>query len=485
MNMNNSCKFFTPLLVSLFTGFVQVAYGHSSVIGERPVIERHVDQMNIDNGKLNVDELFQLGNDLFTARFNRLDGQGRPTSTGTGAFRNEGQPDFIRTSAPESNSCFGCHNIPEVGGAGEFVVNVFVLAQAADPVIESVSADFSNDRNTLGMFGAGPIEMLSREMSEDLIAIREQTAVAALSSGNPETRALISKGVSFGAITVMPNGKVDPSDIEGVDWDLIIKPFHQKGAVVSLRQFTNNAMNHHHGMQSVERFGENTDPDSDQVMNELSVGDITALSIYQAALSTPTVVMPRNHKRRKAVKMGRRMFDEIECSSCHVPLMRLNSRYFTEPSPFNPPGNTRPDDVGSVFAFDMTREGDGIRLSRSGKSGARIRAFTDMKRHNLCDAGDDFYCNEQLTQGSLVGFANVSDFTIAAQPRPTEEFLSRKLWDVGNSDPYGHRGDLTTLTEAIDHHAGEARNSRDAFFALPQSKQNAIIEFLKSLQVVD
>ena len=99
----------------------------------------------------------------------------------------------------------------------------------------------------------------------------EQTAIAALSSGNPETSPLISKGVSFGAITVMPNGKVDPTDIEGVDWDLIIKPFHQKGAVVSLRQFTNNAMNHHHGMQSVERFGENTDPDSDQVVNELSV----------------------------------------------------------------------------------------------------------------------------------------------------------------------------------------------------------------------
>ena len=66
-------------------------------------------------------------------------------------------------------------------------MNVFVLAQAADPVVESVSTDFSNDRNTLGMFGAGPIEMLGREMSEDLIAIREQTAIAALSSGNPET----------------------------------------------------------------------------------------------------------------------------------------------------------------------------------------------------------------------------------------------------------------------------------------------------------
>jgi CxxC motif-containing protein (DUF1111 family) len=69
-------------------------------------------------------------------------------------------------------------------------------------------------------------------------------------------------------------------------------------------------------------------------------------------------------------------------------------------------------------------------------------------------------------------------------PRPTEEFLTKKLWDVGNSDPYGHRGDLTTITEAIFFHGGEARDSRDALFALPQDDQNAIVEFLKALQVL-
>ena len=66
-------------------------------------------------------------------------------------------------------------------------------------------------------------------------------------------------------MTVLPDGRVDPTEIEGVDWDLIIKPFHQKGAVVSLREFTNNAMNHHHGIQSVERFGEGIDADQDGV----------------------------------------------------------------------------------------------------------------------------------------------------------------------------------------------------------------------------
>src|SRR5262249_6852904 len=155
--------------------------------------------------------------------------------------------------------CAGCHAQPRSGGAGDFVANVFVLAQALDPVTFSVSPEFSDERNTLGMMGAGPIEMLAREMSRDLIAGREAARAEAARTGRPASRALVSKGVSFGTVTVRPDGKIDPSGIVGVDWDLVVKPFHQKGAVVSLREFTNNAMNHHHGMQSVERFGLDTD----------------------------------------------------------------------------------------------------------------------------------------------------------------------------------------------------------------------------------
>jgi len=72
----------------------------------------------------------------------------------------------------------------------------------------------------------------------------------------------------------------------------------------------------------------------------------------------------------------------------------------------------------------------------------------------------------------------------APPPRPTEEFLTRKLWDAGNTDPYWHRGDLTTMTEAIYFHRGEARASRDAFFDLPEKDRDAIIEFLRTLQVL-
>ncbi len=453
------------------------------VIGERPAVERHLSQREIDRGRVRMKDLVEHGAAVFSARFNALDGQGRPASTGTGAPRVPDEPHMIRTSAPDSTSCAGCHAQPRAGGAGDFVANVFVLAQALDPVTESVSGNFSNERNTLGMMGAGPIEMLAREMTEELHAIRDECREEAARLNVPVTLALVAKGVEFGRVTAMPNGKIDPSEIEGVDWDLIVKPFHQKGAVVSLREFTNNAMNHHHGIQTVERFGEDVDADLDGVVNELSVGDITAATIFQAALDVPVEVRPKERERREAAERGSMLFDAVGCNECHVREFTLRSRDFSEPNPYNPAGNLRLLDVPHPFTFDMTKDGAKPNLERGPHGTAIIRPFTDLKRHNLNDADFGHFDNEILAQGTLNGFADPSEFTIPAEPRPTGEFLSRKLWDVGNSDPYGHRGDLSTMTEAIYFHGGDARESRDMFFELSSEERASIIEFLKTLRV--
>ncbi len=458
--------------------------GAPDLAGERPAVESHLDQADIDSGLVSLKELFARGQVLFDARFNKVDGQGRPASTGTGAPRVPNQPAFIRTSSPEANSCAGCHNQPRSGGGGDFVANVFVLAQALDPVTTSVADTFSNERNTLGMMGSGPIEMLAREMSTELIAIRVAARDEAANTNQAVTRDLVAKGVSFGKITVLPDGRVDPSQIEGVDWDLIIKPFHQKGAVVSLREFTNNALNHHHGIQSVERFGADLDPDQDGVTNEATVGDLTALTIFQAALNTPGTVVPSDPQRRSAVEAGRTLFAQVNCTDCHIPSMELKDRNFSEPNPFNPPGNLGPSGVAKPFSFDMTREGSRPRLEKSAGDGALVRAFTDLKRHNLNDVELNHFNNEKVPQGKLNGFADPAEFTIAPTPRPTNQFLTRKLWDAGNSMPYGHRGDLTTLTEAIHFHGGDARASRDAYFALSVNERSSILEFLRSMQAL-
>lgn len=452
---------------------------------DTPVISVHVEQADIDSGALRFKEIVRFGEALFAAPFNRCDGSGRPHTTGGGAkralptFSEEGEPlsdgqiEKLRTSAPDSDSCAGCHALPETGGAGDFVANVFVLAQTLDPVTLSVSPERSNSRNTLGMHGAGPIEMLSREMSEDLLAQR-----AGLPDG---VHTLTTKGVDF-EIEIFA-GEVVAA--EGIDADLIVKPFHQAGKVVSLREFSDNAFNHHHGMQAEERFDLNpakgeADYDEDGVERELTIGDITATSIYQAQLSTPVQVMPKKWRDRRIVESGERLFGQVGCTGCHMSEMVLSSRDFVEPNPFNPPG-TCGDAAGGCadYSFDMTRQGDKPRLKRGQQGTAIVRAYTDLKRHNLCDDPGDvdpirFFCNELLAQGRA-----------DQDGKPGAEFfLTRKLWDVGNTAPYGHRGDVSTIFEAILLHGGEGRVARDQYTNLSDADQRAIVAFLKTLRIV-
>ncbi len=444
---------------------------------DAPILAGHIEQDEIVDGTLTFSEVFEIGELLFVAVFNICDGQGRPATTGTGAARPPDQPSFIRTSAPDSSSCAGCHAQPRVGGGGDFVANVFVLAQALDPVTFSVSSEFSNERNTLGMMGSGAIEMLAREMSVEL-----QDQAAALGDGE---HVLFTKGVDF-EVTIA-GGEVVAS--RGVDTDLIIKPFHQAGAVISLREFSVNAFNHHHGMQAEERFDLNPDKgfdpdfDDDGVERELTIGDVTAVTIFQAALGVPGRILPAAPGDRTIVHQGQELFESAigvggaGCASCHVPVMPLDSRMFVEPNPFNPDGTF--SDGSQSVTFDLTKDGEKPRLERAKRSGAIVRSYTDLKRHNLCDAEDDpdpirYFCNEELAQGRP-----------EQDGRPGAEFfLTRKLWDVGNSAPYGHRGDLTTITDAILMHGGEARASRDAFASLSSDHQAAIVRFLKTLQML-
>jgi hypothetical protein len=452
----------------LFSVLASTSWLFANAGGDGPVVRTHLEQRQIDSGEVPFQTLFDRGKFLFAAKFNEFDGQGRPGTRGDGNPRVPGSaPRFIRTSAPDANSCAGCHNDPFPGGAGDIVANVFVLSQTLDPVNPSVGDQFSNERNTLGMHGSGAIEMLAREMSEDLIAIREAALKEAKSGGVAVVEPLVAKGVSFGSIAATAAGDVDTSRVEGVNADLIIRPFHQKGVVRSLREFSNNAFNHHHGIQSVERFGLG-DPDGDGITGELTIGDITAATIWQAALNTPGQVIPSEPNLARAVLRGEGTFTRIGCAECHVPELELRGTAFREPNPFSPVGNLRPADVPRPFTFDLASQGPLPRPQRSKSGGLLVRAFTDLKRHDLCDAELNHFDNERVIQAGV----------------PTRQFLTRKLWDAGSTAPYGHRGDLTSLTEAIHFHGGEGRRSRDAFFALEATARGEVIEFLKSLQIL-
>ncbi len=458
------------------------AQNPSPLIGEQPALQEHTNQADIENGGIKFNRLLEIGESIFAAPWTKLDGQGRPAATGSGTPTKRdalNDPGFLRTSGTDATSCTDCHNQPTLGGAGGFVANVFVLAQNLDPITDSVSAEFSNERNTLAMNGSGAIEMLAREMTANLLTIREAAVIEAKASKRSVIRRLDTKRVNFGQITANPDGTLDTSGVEGIDTDLIVKPFHQKGVVNSVRVFTVNAFNHHHGMEAVERFGlglkdskgnviNTHDFDEDGVPDELTVGDITAATLFQVAMNIPGQVIANDATRRAAAERGEAKFSAIGCADCHKPALILDSPLFTEPNPYNPVGNLRVQDVPHPYTFDMTGEIPKPRLERSGPSGAIVRAYTDLKRHVICDSMDPYFFNERLLQSGV----------------PINQFLTRKLWDVGNTAPYGHRGDLTTITEAILHHAGEARPIRERFGSLSKDQQGEIVEFLRQLQIL-
>ncbi|MDA1190045.1 MAG: thiol oxidoreductase [Chloroflexi bacterium] len=448
------------------------------VIGDVPALKQHTDQEAINAGQISVEELIRRGNELFVANFNKLDGAGRPETTDVedNNFRSMRVfPDnFNRISGPDANSCAACHSLPRLGGAGDNAANVFTLADRLDFAtfdggegddFENITLRMAgNERNSLSLFGAGYIEMLSREMTADLQSIRDSAINEARDSGQEVTKSLITKDVSFGSIMARPNGTLEVSKVEGVDTDLIIKPFQQKGVVISLREFMVKAMNTHFGMQAAERFRDGVDADRDGVVDELTRGDITAAVLFLAALAPPGRVMPTHPDAIAAVERGEGLFAQIGCTTCHRTTLRLDDPVFSEPNPYNPPGKLQLSDVSRALSFSLIDDIEGPNLQPEADGSVLVPVFTDLKRHDMGDMlNDDLLVHDGV---------------------PTNEFLTRKLWGVASEPPFLHNGRATLLSEAIVFHGGEAQAAREAFEALPKADQDAIVEFLKTLQIL-
>jgi CxxC motif-containing protein (DUF1111 family) len=105
-----------------------------------------------------------------------------------------------------------------------------------------------------------------------------------------------------------------------------------------------------------------------------------------------------------------------------------------------------------------------------------VPAYTDLQLHTMADGPTDPNA-EPLDQNQPAGSAGFFAGNM--------KFITRKLWGLYNSGPFGHSGKFTTMREAIIlGHNGEAKPSRLAFQALAALQQDEVIEFLKSLQIL-
>ncbi|MDD9908342.1 MAG: hypothetical protein OXR62_01505 [Ahrensia sp.] len=429
------------------------------------------------SGTLSRSELEQLtktGEALFSAKFTTLDGAGRPRATQAiipTKPRHAARLSFARTSGPDANACSSCHNDPVIGGAGDFATTTFVAEGFTLPDFDSTDPQFSNERGTNHLMGAGLIELLAREMTSDLHDQRRRAIEKARNTDAAVTIALETKGVSFGSLTARPDGLADLSKLEGVDADLVIRPFGQKGVIGSLRQFTINAMNAHHGMQASERFGRrwtaSADFDEDGYEDELGVGDVSALVAWQATLPAPVQDFDGNEEWQTLAQKGRAVFNDLGCASCHIPALPLSSLEFADPGPLDAAGTLARGQVQDAAVYDLSLLDWARRLPRNEQGDVLVPLFGDLKRHTMTDAANERLGNELLAQR----FVDRTSFATA------------ELWGIGSTAPYGHRNDITTLDEMIRAHAGDARRSRDAYAAATDNDRRALIAFLRSLRI--
>jgi hypothetical protein len=397
---------------------------------------------------------------VFSTPFNRHDGYGDgpidsadPISPG-GRPTLQGNRTFLRVNGLDGQSCLECHSIISnasvpagfgIGGVGGSVSNAIFQPTYID-VADAERGFDGRFINPPFLFGSGGVQLLAAEMTEDL------RALAAAAIANPGAAVpLETKGVSFGELRYV-GGVFDVSNVEGVDADLVVRPFGRKGEFATVREFDVDAMQFHFGMQPVEQVGAGIDADGDGVSDEIEVGEISALEIFNTNLERPVVRRPEGVSQAQ-VRQGERRFDEMGCAECHRPNLVTRSRHLGYRFP------VVPDDPGANVFYEVDLSRTPAQFDRTRQGGLAVPLFADLKRHDM-------------GPGLAESFGSELDAF----------FTTARLWGVADTAPYLHDGRATTLSEAILLHGGEAEAARNAFAGAAQSDRDRLLEFLQSLR---
>lgn len=430
---------------------------------------------------IQLPQLIDLGRALFLRRFTRGEGFGN------------GLPDYPRRSrfqrghfgGPDASSCVDCHWKGGFAGAGDRVDNTYAFGDgdtltSADP------------RNPPPLWGVGWVELVAQEMTASLQSHKAEAQREAKASGIPVQRELVSKDVHFGFLIAHPDGTFDYSEVEGVDHDLIIKPFGWKGVFPTLREFVEISAHKHLGLQSDHLVSspyrevdvgreDSLDPDQDQVTSELSEGQVLALVSFLATLDTPQIEVPKHGVYQETPRFGAlefvdtpsftdrwlkgsRIFNEIGCAECHRPFLEVKSPILSIPLYQTETGSPQ---VVHQFTLDLSKDAAQPHPERkrdeAGQDYWLVPVFSDFKRHRM---------GEHLK--SKHRERNV----------PEEVYLTRRLWGLRKTTPYLHHGGAMRFEEAVAAHGGagsEALQSAEQFKGLNYEEQSSIRLFLSSL----
>jgi CxxC motif-containing protein (DUF1111 family) len=208
-------------------------------------------------------------------------------------------------------------------------------------------------------------------------------------------------------------------------------------------------MQFHFGIQPVEVVGEDVDEDGDGIVNEVTVAEMSALHVFDV-----TNPKPRQERLDARGRRGRRLFGELGCADCHIPVLETRSNRLPLAFP-----EVATDPTANVYARIDLRVA-GFRRIRHGP-GLRVPLYSDLKRHRMGPR-----LAETFERGEIANDA----------------FVTARLWGIADTGPYLHDGRALTLHEAISFHGGEAQAARDAYVALPETHQEELLSFLGALR---
>lgn len=441
--------------------FLLANSSHAELPGQGPRLgEDRVTQAEIESAILGLRDIRLAGLKIFSTPFNKSDGYGdgpmNPLNTtvpgGRPTLQNNGT--FLRVNGLDGQTCFECHSIISnatvpatlgLGGVGGTVANAIfqpTFLDVSDSLDLGEAAMDGRFINPPFLYGSGGVELLAKEMTADLQSLK------ALAEVNPNvSMPLETKGVKFGKLR-FDGVNFDYSGIEGIDEDLVVRPFGRKGEFATVRGFDQGAMMFHFGMQPVEAVGEDIDEDGDGVANEVLVGEMSALVIFNTTLEHPT-----QSRLRKSAKKGRELFGDIGCGTCHIPELRTDSSdltYSYPEVPDNPAANV-------YLSVDLSSAPTAFRRAKGG--GIKVPLYADLKRHDM---------GPELAESS--GHPLDSMFTTA------------RLWGIADTAPYLHDGRALTLNEAISMHGGEAQTTSDQYLDLAEDDKANLLEFLLTLR---
>ena len=157
---------------------------------------------------------------------------------------------------------------------------------------------------------------------------------------------------------------------------------------VDADEFSNNAFNHHHGIQSTERFGKGTDPDGDGFIDEMTRADVTAVSLFQATMAVPGRVIPMIRRLKRRCCSASSVSRPPAAWRATSRLSRWASRggSFSEPNPFDPasPPNLLIGQAPSL-SVDLTSDELPLPRLRPVNGVVMVQAYTDLKLEDNID----------------------------------------------------------------------------------------------------